>query len=85
MTSEKLVYGLLARVFLDIRVASYGKDSNRAFWLSDLFHNVPYRLDGAETEDDFKAIIEGLRRRTEGRDGLAAWLDHAISEVSCRE
>ncbi|WP_243369291.1 hypothetical protein [Microvirga solisilvae] len=84
MSDRHLVYKLLARALLDMRVAAYQEKNKGIFDLADLFHNIPYHLDKAQTEHEFKEIVEFLEARAQQK-GMAAWLNHARSEISSNE
>jgi hypothetical protein len=80
--TEALVFRLLARGLLDIRVASYEKQHEVAFALADLFHNIPYQMERARTAgDDCSDILAWIRMHAEQKD-MSAWLDHALAEIS---
>ena len=82
MDKELLVHEILARAFLDIRVASHDDHPRVCFEISDLFHNVPYQLARLRKEKgDFSEIINWLRDRAEKKQ-MTSYLEHIISE--CR-
>jgi hypothetical protein len=82
MDNEQLVYKLLARALLDIRIASDEDNSRVSFELSDLFHNVPYQLARIRQDNgDYSEIIEWLKMRCEQKN-MSKWLENVISECS---
>ena len=82
MTSKELVYRLLARALLDIRIAAHEEEHRRAFHIADLFHNVPLRLIGKpHTEHFFADVLDDLRTRSEQK-GIGAWLSNAVADCS---
>jgi hypothetical protein len=82
MDSETLIYKLLARALLDIRIACVESDSSAAFQLADLFHNVPYQLARIRSAGgDYKEILDWLEMRSEQK-GLSGWLRTAIADCS---
>jgi hypothetical protein len=81
MSNRHLVHQLLARALLEMRVAAYEDQSKQLFNMADLFHNIPYQLERAQTERDFEEILDLIRASAE-RKGLDAWLNHALLEIS---
>lgn len=73
MNDKILLYKLLAEAFLDIRSASYEKDSMRAFHIADLFHNIIIRMQTAKNDGDYSDIIELLIERAK-RKNMSRWL-----------
>jgi hypothetical protein len=82
MTDKEYIFKRMYRAFLDIRVASYTKDSHTCFVLSDVFHNVPLRMNRADKcEMDYAEIVTGIREKCEARN-CVAWLDNATSDIA---
>lgn len=80
MNNEYLVQMLIARAFLDIRVAANEGNNIICFALSDLFHNVPYQVQVVQKENgDYDEIIDWLKMRADQKN-ISSWLNHAISE-----
>lgn len=80
MNNEVLVLRLLARAFLDIRIAANDGNSKAAFALADLFHNVPYQLERVrQQEGDFAEVLVSLRTRASQKN-LTKWLESALSD-----
>lgn len=80
MNNEFLVQLLIARAFLDIRLAAGEGNTKVCFALSDLFHNVPYQMKRIrEDNGDCIEIINWLKMRAEQKN-ISSWLNHAISE-----
>lgn len=79
----RLVYGLMSRAFLNIRVAAHeDKGQKGIFKLADLFHNVPARLERLEREGSgFDELMNQVFAHAD-RNGSRAWLDDAISKVA---
>jgi hypothetical protein len=85
MTAEILVYRLLARALLDIRIASLGNESKVVFALSDAFHNIPYQLETISNQGgDFSEIIAWLEERC-AQKGMAGWLQNAVANIQENE
>jgi hypothetical protein len=82
MSDETLLYRLLARAFLDIRIASLEGRNGTVFELADLFHNVPFQIARIRLDDgDFHEILDWLEMRCEQK-GIKGWLLNAIDECS---
>ncbi len=82
MNNEALVELLIARSFLDIRIAAHDKKHDVCFALSDLFHNVPYQMKKArEGEFDYSEIIKSLKS-TAKQKNISKWLDNAINDIT---
>jgi hypothetical protein len=77
--NELLVYKILARGLLDIRIASHEGNSRVAFEIADLLHNVPRQLERVRKEGaDCVEILDWIRMRAEQK-GIIKWLDNALS------
>lgn len=82
MTTSTVLHRLVYTAFIEIRAAAREGDTQRVFQLSDLFHNVPLRLDRLERgEVSPDAVIHWLRDRAQQR-GLAQWLEWRLREES---
>ncbi len=78
MNNLALIYDILARALLDIRVAAHEQNAGVAFELSDLLHNVPLRLKiEMENNTDCTETLEWIRMRAEQKK-LTRWLDRII-------
>lgn len=78
MDSQSMVYRLLARGLLEIRVASIQGDSKVAFHLADLLHNVPLQMERVRHDGgDYSEMLGWLRMRAEQKS-LSRWLDGAL-------
>lgn len=81
MTEKEYLSELLFRAFLDIRIASYAKDSHTCFVLADVFHNVPLQVNRADKgEISYAEIIADIKKRCERRQ-CTPWLDTATSDI----
>lgn len=82
MDKRKLVYQLMHRAFIDIRMAAHeGKDSKGFFRIADLFHNVPLALDRLDSEGgSIDELFEEIVTRSK-RNGSLGWLQHAAREI----
>lgn len=79
MENEILIYRVLAKGLLDIRVASHENNSKVVFHLADFLHNVPLHMDRARQEGkDYSEILESMRERAEQK-GMTKWLDNALA------
>ncbi len=81
MTAETLVYRLLARALLDIRIASLENTPRVVFALADAFHNIPYRLETIRNQGgDFAEILAWLDEHC-AQKGISSWLNNAIANI----
>lgn len=82
MDDRNLVYQLVYRAFLDIRVAAYNEKSHKAiFKIANVFHDVPLMIERAERENAvFDKIIEDIRYKAR-QQGCESWLANAISNA----
>ena len=84
MTEKEYLFELLFRAFLDIRVASYAKDSHTCFILADVFHNVPLQMNRADKDEkDYADIVADIKERCERRQCIS-WLDTATADIAKR-
>lgn len=82
MNDKERILKLLYIAFLEIRIASYAKDSNACFILSDVFHNIPLEIDRADRgEMSYADIIVTIQRRCEERKCIS-WLNNANSNIT---
>ena len=82
MTDREIVFRLLARALLDIRIASHDGKSNVAFHLADLFHTVPYQLSKIDdSQQQYGEILENLRERGTQK-GIAPWISNALEDIA---
>lgn len=82
MTEKEYILKLMFAAFLDIRVASYAKDSYTCFVLSDVFHNVPLQMKRAdEGEKSYADIVTYIQEKCEARN-CKSWLENATSNIS---
>ena len=81
MEDESLIYAVLHRGFLDIRLAAHENNSKVAFRLADFLHNVPLHMGGVRREGkDFSEVLRFMRERAELK-GMTGWLDHALADA----
>ena len=82
MNSETLVFKLLARALLDIRIASLEGNSKMAFEIADVFHNVPYQIERIQGGNgSYQEVVDWLEMRCEQK-GMKSWLQNAIADIS---
>ena len=83
LDKRKLIYHLLHRAFIDIRMAAHdGRDSKGFFRLADLFHNVPLALDRLDrNKGDVDELFEEIVARAEW-NGSQDWLEHAVRDIN---
>ena len=86
MSSQDIIYHLLYQSMLDIRYAAYEqKGFSGIFKLSDLFHNVPLKLNrianGDGTYDD---LLKDIKSIAEAK-GYESWLDNAMQQIAPRK
>lgn len=62
MFEKKFLAYLLFITLIEIREQAYEKGDNRLYWLSDLLHNIPFRLLDDESS---KAAYEELVKAVE--------------------
>lgn len=80
MNDDILVEKLMARAFLDIRIAASEGNSDICFALSDLFHNIPLQIIRAkEKSENYSDILNWLKMRAEQKK-ISGWLNNAIAE-----
>ena len=82
MDKRKLIYHLLHRAFVDIRMAAHeNKDSKGFYRIADLFHNVPLALNRLDhDEGSVDELFEEIVTRAK-RNGSQKWLEHAVGEI----
>lgn len=79
MNNLTLVYKILARGLLDIRIAAHEQNSKASFDLADLLHNIPLRLERElRNNTDYTETLYWIRMRA-GQKELTKWLDVIIS------
>lgn len=82
MADKEYILKLLYRAFLDIRIASYSKDSHTSFVLADIFHNVPLQMNQAEKgEKSYADIVIWIQKKCEERN-CTSWLDNANADIA---
>ncbi|MGB8347217.1 MAG: hypothetical protein WCD86_20185 [Ktedonobacteraceae bacterium] len=82
MIEKEYLFKLMYAAFLDIRIASYAKDSYTCFVLADVFHNVPLQMNRAETgEMRYAEIVKLLQEKCEERKA-SSWLDTATTNIA---
>jgi len=82
MSEKEYILKLMYAAFLDIRVASYSKDSYTCFVISDVFHNVPLQMNQVDKgKMSYSDIITYIQEKCEERN-CKSWLDNAISNIS---
>jgi hypothetical protein len=80
MDNRKLVHKLLFWAFVEIRFLAYEEKNKPVFAVADLFHNIPNRLEKAQTDSDFADILDFLRMIADGK-GMTGWLDNVIAQL----
>jgi hypothetical protein len=82
MNNETLIYKLLARALLDMRIASKDGNSQFTFEIADIFHNIPLQIERVKNnKEDYKQIIEWLEMRCEQKK-MRSWLETAILDCT---
>lgn len=82
MLDKEYILKILYIAFLDIRIASYSKDSHTCFVLSDIFHNIPLHMNRADKgEISYTDIVTMIRERCEERNCLP-WLENAQANIA---
>ena len=82
MDDEILIYRLLARALLDIRIAAVEGRNEATFEISNVFHNVPFQLARIRSEGgDFHEILDWLEMRC-GESKMKGWLANALEECA---
>ncbi len=82
MTDKEYILKLMYSAFLDIRIASYSQDSHACFVLSDIFHNVPLRMNQAEKGTmSYADIVMWIQEKCEERK-CTSWLDNATTNIA---
>lgn len=82
MNDETLVFKLLARALLDLRIAGLEGNSKATFHIADLFHNVPHQIARIQRgEGNYRDVLDCLEMRCKQK-GMESWLRTAISDVS---
>jgi hypothetical protein len=82
MTEKEYILELMYRAFLDIRIASYSKDSHTCFVLSDVFHNVPAQLIQADKgKGSYADIITWIQEKCEASK-CTSWLENATNDIA---
>lgn len=72
MTAEEMIYRLLYRALIEIRMEAHRAENNTIYGLADLMHNLPLQLlQVARGEQAHEQALADLRARPEpGRCGL---------------
>lgn len=82
MAEKEYILKLMYRAFLDIRIASYEKDSSTCFILADVFHNVPLQMNQADKEKgSYAEIIKWIQEKCAARK-CTSWLENATAEIA---
>lgn len=82
MTDKEYILKLLYAALLDIRVASYSKDSRTCFVLADIFHNIPLQVNQADRgEKSYADIVTWIQKKCEERN-CKSWLDNATANIA---
>jgi hypothetical protein len=83
MDKKALIYRLIYHAFLDIRSTAQNGERTAntiAYNLSDVFHNVPLRLNRVESEGgDYNQVLLNIRERAK-RAKCEGWLDNVIRQ-----
>jgi hypothetical protein len=76
-----VIMKLLARAFLEIRMASYEGNTKASFAISDFVHTIPFCvLRIMEKGGDYEDLIDDLRERAAIKN-MTEWLNHALKEI----
>ncbi len=82
MTEKEYILKLMYAAFLDIRIASYSKDSHTSFVLADIFHNVPLQINLADKgKMSYADIVAWIQAKCEQRNAQS-WLDNATANIA---
>ncbi|GCF10177.1 hypothetical protein [Dictyobacter arantiisoli] len=82
MTDKEYILKLMYAAFIDIRFASHSYDYHTCFVLSDVFHNIPLRMDQAEKGNiEYADIVTYLHKKFEERN-CVFWLDNARNNIT---
>ncbi len=85
MTAEEMIYRLLYRALIEIRMEAHRAENNTIYGLADLMHNLPLQLlQVARGEKAHEQALADLRERAQNRGG-ATWFNHALQEEEARE
>jgi hypothetical protein len=75
MEKQFLLY-LLYISLIDIRARSYENNDKTTFWLCDLLHNIPLRLNSEEEiKDAYERLLDNINSL-----GVQDWLDTRMKE-----
>ena len=81
VSTDVLLYRLLAAALIEIRVEADRLQTYDIFRLADVFHDTPLKLAAVEQgATSYEEILEWLRYRAQLR-GYEAWLEQAIENV----
>lgn len=81
MTSKELIFQVMARALLDMRIEAYEIKNSRIFHLADLMHNLPRKLNRVVNgEITYDEVLAELESRAEEK-GISGWMVHAEKEV----
>jgi hypothetical protein len=78
LTAKKILFEILYFSILEIRAYGAQAQARQFVDLANLIHNMPRRLERAETESEYRSILEEMWQRADppGR----AWLDRFFTE-----
>ena len=75
MEKQFLLY-LLHIALIDIRARSYENNDKTSFWLCDLLHNIPLRLNSEEDiKDAYERLVDNINTL-----GVQDWLNTRMEE-----
>lgn len=75
MEKQFLLY-LLYVALIDIRERSYENNDKTSFWLCDLLHNIPLRINSEEgTKEAYERLLENINAL-----GVQDWLSTRMKE-----
>lgn len=77
---KKILMYLLYAALIEIRERSYTNKDKASYWITDLLHNIPLRLNGG---DDEVEVYNDLLEKVESL-GLQSWIDNRLSEFNER-
>ena len=82
MDSKTLIFRLLHRALLDLRIEGTEIKNGRVFGISDLFHVVPLQIERADRgEISYDDVLKALKDKAAAKEVLP-WLEHAMKDIS---
>jgi hypothetical protein len=82
MKNKEIVFRLLGRALMEIRVCCHENKVNVAFHLGDLFNSIPYRLMKiSDAEESYREVLDFIEMRCEQK-GISKWLENALRDIA---